>query len=285
DLRDTKLDFGWRVAAARALAAATQAARLERGLRGRIISDLSEVMNDEKQDDRINIGAAIALSQLRQKRAVRFLLDELNKSEEAIRAGGVSDDQLNGLTELRIRAQEALTASGQFVVPFLMEKLRAADPGDIILWAAAKTLGELRVAEAVPFLGRFLTERRDPQILITANGRLSGVEESADWRELSQEELSELQAQLEIFDYPDFLRTSCAIALGRMEQKEALNFLERARDVEVGLLSRVRAAMARRDAYKYAPVLEALIEEHDPVLFYVRRSLEGAAQAALGPAT
>jgi hypothetical protein len=365
DLHDTKLETGWRVSAEEALAEAALAARSAGEQKRGIRRELLQAMDDKEQKDRIRIGAAISLCRLGQQIAVDYLLEELNRSEEAIQAGSRSDDRLDGLTQLRIRAQQALTASGEFVVPSLLrvlqdagkklqfleelEESRAAiddgrispalrqrlrawgvdveetlkdkkeddsafalliakakeqEPGDITIWAAVKTLGDLGVEEASDAIAGLPTIRKEPQIAMREDGGIGRInggapateatiaefaflfgeieqgkalmpQEMKDWQELSEAEAQQVRDMLEVFRYPDFVRLCSAIALGQMGGGEAVDALKTAEKAETGFLALLAAGRERGDYYKRASVMDKLIGRHEDVLFYIRKSLDG----------
>jgi HEAT repeat protein len=332
DLRDTKLETGWRVAAARGLAVAALSSRSDAAQARDIVANLTEVLNDEDQDKRIRIGAAIALCQLKEERAVAYLLDELDRFQEAIKEENISETRLNDLTELRIGAQEALTASGEFVVPFLMERLRreagvhelvselrastealkdgrlsaeqrrrlaelgvnvqevlgeggeegaaaliaetrSKGPGPIIVWAAAKTLGELGVEDVVPFLRTYVTATTSPEIPVGADGRIVPKEET-NWEDLDEDKAAAERSRLEPFDYPDYVRWTAAIALGQVGGEQAAEALRQAEQLESDLLGKLHKNRGLEGYFQRAPVVDGLIWQHEDVLFYVRNALE-----------
>ncbi|MHC5034790.1 MAG: hypothetical protein ACYTFZ_07110, partial [Planctomycetota bacterium] len=365
DLHDTKLETGWRVSAEEALAEAALAARSTVEQKRRIRRELLQTMEDKAQKDRIRIGAAIALCRLRQQIAVDYLLAELSRSEEAIQAGSRSDDRLDGLTQLRIRAQQALTASGDFVVPSLLRVLQDAEkklelleelgesraaidagrispalrqrlrawgvdvdetlkgkkegdsafallmakakeqkPGDITIWAAVKTLGDLGVAKASDAIAKLPTVRKEPQIAMREDGGIGRINGGApatqatsaefaflfgeikqgrplmpqqmkDWQELSEAEAQQVRDMLEVFRYPDFVRLCSAIALGQIGGRKAVDALKAAEKAEVGFLALLAANRERADYYKRAAVMDKLTAQHEDVLFYIRKSLTG----------
>jgi len=296
DLVDTRLESAWRVAAANALGIAGMASRVRPAVKMGIIQELTDVVDNAGQDKRVPIGAAIALCRLKQANGVRFLLDELARFEEAISAGTVTEARRQDLTALRIRAQEALTQSGDFVVPYLMEKMKderdtreltaeqrlqwekrmgRKAPGNFIAWAAAKTMGELGVQEAIPYLGAYATEQVKPLVTIDEQGHTSATLELTNPDQPDEAELAARQEQLEIFAYPDYVRLTAAIALGKMAGKEARDFLAQAERAETDLLARLEANKKTPDYYKRAPIIENLIRRHEDVLFYVRLAQEG----------
>ncbi len=275
DLRDTKWESAWRVAAARGLALAALSPRTTPAEREQIERNLTEVMDDRGQDKRIRIGAAIALCRLNQDQAVEYLLNELDRFQEAVKEQNISQERLDDLTELRIGAQEALVTAGEFVVPFLMGKVRGQEPGPFIIWAAAKTFGELRVQEAVPLLGDYLTERREPKIAVGEDGSLTGEGADADWQGLSAEQIEETARKLEVFRQPDFVRWTAAVALARIGGERTVSPLREAARQEAAFLRRLRAVRGSEEYYRREPVVEALIGSHEDVLFYVRQALEG----------
>lgn len=309
DLLDGKLESAWRVAAARGMAVAALSPRSTAAQKATTESNLAEVLDDTKQDKRIRIGAAIALCHMREKRAVDYLLDELSRFQEAIQDEGISDARRDDLTQLRIGAQEALTEAGEFVVSFLMAKLEEEEPGDIILWAAAKTLGELRQEEVVPFLGEYLTSGKDPKITMGADGEVSKInmgarldEEAKDefaflfekaelgaalapkdmksWQDLSEDDVDKVVAMLEAFKYPDYVRLTSAIALGQIGGERAVSLLREAQQAEDEFLARLARSRERKDYYKQADVIDALTRRHKDVVFYIGKALRDLGQDA-----
>jgi len=270
DLHDSKLESTWRVAAARAMAAAALSTPDQSA---RIVSDLRQVVDDEKEDTRIQIGAAIALCKLKEQRGVEFLLDMLDSFEEAIAKENISEERLHDLTALRIGSQEALAEAGEFVVPVLMARLRGS-PSPTIMWAAAKTLGEIRHEEAMPYLGKFLITQKVPGIAVDADGRLSGEAADADWRGLTEAEAAEVRAKFEVFEYPDYVRWTAALALGRIGGTEAVELLHQGEKAEAALLDRLAKSKAVSGYFNRAPVMDELMRGHEDVLFYIRRALQ-----------
>ena len=188
--RKDGIEIRARVLAAEALVQAALSPRMGRTLMAMIGSSLKENLGNEKLDQRIRTGSAISLCWMRDSIGVDYLLGQLSKEE--------------GTTaEVRIRAQEGLTSSGHFVVPFLLGGVKAADASDALRWAAAKTFGELEVDEAVPVLADFLT----------AAGRVPGDAESA-------------------FRYRGSVRWTAAHALGQIGTGEALEVLKEALSAE-----------------------------------------------------
>ncbi len=295
DLEYSRLESRWRIAAASALGKAARSPRSGSGLETRIHQALEAALENERMDNRVRIGAAIALCRLRSEKGVDFLLEMLDAFQERTRgAAQISAAQLQGLTEARIRAQEALTASGDFVVPGLLARLRQEKPGPIIVWAAAKTLGELSVQEAVPLLRPFILREREPvatapaegeeppvsPITIGPEGELSEPVGLENWSEPTEEDVARLQERLEKFAYPGYVRWTVAVALGRIGGEEALEILQKAAAAEREFLGRLRANKDLPDHYRRAPVIEGLIRRHEDVLFYIERPLEEGGGAA-----
>jgi len=148
-------------------------------------------------------------------------------------------------------------------------------PGNFIAWAAAKTMGELGVQEAIPYLGAYATEQVKPLVTIDEQGHTSATLELTNPDQPDEAELAARQEQLEIFAYPDYVRLTAAIALGKMAGKEARDFLAQAERAETDLLARLEANKKTPDYYKRAPIIENLIRRHEDVLFYVRLAQEG----------
>lgn len=303
DLDDTKLESTWRVGAARGLAAAAQSPRGEPAQKEEIRSILAKRLNDEKEDKRIRIGSAIALCQLRDEAAVRYLLDSLDKFEEEIQREDISEAKQDDLTQLRIWSQEALTTSGEFVVDFLMDRMGKEDAGPIIRWAGSKTCGELKVARAVPYLGKFMKAEKDPDISIEPDGQISQinmgkpitektkdtfaflfdeVEEGAvlnaqdmkNWEDLGEDDVAKVQQMVGVFKHPDYVRWSAAIALGRIGGERAVTLLREAEAAEGEFLERLMANRKLKYFYRREKVVNGVIGRHEDVVFYIRKALE-----------
>jgi len=296
DFADRRLETVWRVSAAEALGVAALSVRSNEIQKREIIQKLTETMDDKRVDNRVRIGAAIALCKLRQPAAVQYLLDELGKFQEVMAdPAKVSPARLRDLTSLRIRAQEALTASGDFVVDFLMDKVRDPEAGPIIMWAAAKTLGELRVAEAVQPLGRCLTAKRPltvarpakgklpERILVDAEGRLTDPQGKvltdvalSDWNNPDEKEVADLQERMEEFLYPDYVRWTAALALGQIGGEEAVRLLKEGEAAEEDFIARLERNRQQKGFFRRAPAVLDLIRRHADVLFYIRKGLKAA---------
>lgn len=303
DLDDTKLESTWRVGAARGMAVAALSARSTEAQKADIRSTLSQRLSDEKEDKRIRIGAAIALCQLREEAAVRYLLDSLDKFEEEIQREDISEAKQDDLTQLRIWSQEALTTSGEFVVDFLMDRMGKEDAGPIIRWAGSKTCGELKVARAVPYLGRFMKAEKDPDISIEPDGQISQinmgkpitektkdtfaflfdeVEEGAvlnaqdmkNWEDLGDDDVAKVQQMVGVFKHPDYVRWSAAIALGRIGGERAVTLLREAEAAEGEFLERLMANRKLKYFYRREKVVNGVIGRHEDVVFYIRKALE-----------
>jgi len=280
DMNDTRLESSWRVAAATGLGLAAQSERSGRSQKSEAIKALLEVVDEEGAEQRVRIGAAIALCRLRQPRGVSFLLERLDEFQETVSAEAkLSDSDRQSLTELRIRAQEALTASGDFVIPYLRGRIEKEDAGPIIVWAAAKTMGELQVAEAVPLLQQYLTAQKTPEIALNSDGALSEPVKLSDWQNPGDAEVAAFEGKLETFKHPGYVRWTAAIALGQIGGQEAVEALESAAQAEQGFLSRLRKSKELPNSYERGPVIDSLIRRHEDVLYYIRLALGGPAAA------
>jgi HEAT repeat protein len=313
DIDDTRLESSWRVAAANALGIAGMSKRAIPIVKIGIIRKLTEVLENTGEDSRVRIGAAIALCRLRQQNGVAFLLDQLAQFEQAISATSMTESRLQDLTALRIRAQEALTQSGQFVVSSLMKEMederttRGMDakelaaweqnnkrkaPGNITVWAAAKTMGELNVQEAVPYLGSYVTEQKKPKVTIDAQGRMLAPDPQdptrlvptelalKDWQKPDVAEVTADEDRLEVFAYPDYVRLTAAIALGTVGGEQATSFLQKAEQEESAFLGLLAANRKAPEFYKRAPIIDALTRRHEDVLFYIRLAQQGGVGTA-----
>ena len=310
NINDTRQESSWRVAAANALGVAGLASRVQPAVKVGIISELTKVLESTDSDKRVPIGASIALCRLHQQNGVTFLLNELARFEEAISATNMTESRRQDLTALRIRAQEALSQAGDYVVPFLKDKMTLeaklrtmkpdeqkalltqtgeVKPGNIIVWAAAKTMGELKQEEAIPFLGSYVTQQRQrPDITIDAQGQtLAGTESNpqalepmvlalSDWVKPVDAEVATNQDRLEVYAYPDYVRLTAAIALGSIGGEKSRQFLQKAEGSEVDFLARLDANKKASDFYKRAPVIDGLIRKQQDVLFYVRLAQQRA---------
>jgi HEAT repeat protein len=246
-------------------------------IRDRIVAELSEVLDQTATDNRVRIGAAISLARLRRENGVQFLLDSLDRFEEAVEGGQIAEARLQDLTRLRISSQEALTASGSFVVDFLRERIAAEDAGPIIVWAAAKTMGELGVEESADRLGRYLTEKREnPEITLAEDGATSKPVVLENWEDPTEEAVAAMQDRLEVMAYPDYVRWTCALALGRIGGESASELLEEAESIETEFLRRLRANRELAEFRMREPVINGLIRRHEDVLFYIRLAQQEA---------
>lgn len=280
DLRDTRLQSAWRVAAASALGTAAASPRSSQSLRREAIDALAEMVDREGANSQVRIGAAISMCRLRQSKGVNYLLTQLDTFQEIM--GGerkVSEAELEGLKELRIRAQEALTASGDFVVEPLRQKLASEDAGPIIIWAAAKTFGELGVEDTVPLMRKYILARREgseenPLIYVGEDGGLSEEVALSNWQEPDEAEVAGLQEKLDPFAYPDYVRWTVANALRQVGGERAISVLKEAAQEEREFVERLRKNADLRDYHQRQPVIEGLIAQHEDVLFYVRLALE-----------
>jgi len=284
DMYSRNLESSWRVAAADGLTDAARSKRASPALRVKVITILSDALQDKGMDNRVQIGASIGLCRLERRSGVDFLLTALSEFQKTI-----NDQSQKGaarqesLTQLRIRAQEALTASGEFVVDALRRAATKKDADPYIIWAAAKTFGELGVQDTTPFLGRLITEQTTPEVTLLEDGRLSKREDVqvADPNVPDEVEVANLEKKLEIFAYPDFVRWSAAIALGQIGGEQSVRLLQKGMEAEQDFLRRLRSNKELDMFHDRAPVIDSLIHRHDDVLFYIRRALqqaEGAAQ-------
>jgi len=161
-----QIDVGAQVAAAEALGDAATSSRpagAQEELRRRIHDSLKEVLHARRGENKVRIACAISLCRLGDAEGVEYLLAQLGSLEQA-------KQEDRAVTGLRIRAQEALTSSGAFVVPYLIRVLENPETGETTCWAAASTLGALRVKEAAPYLGRFLTATVSPALVKPREG-------------------------------------------------------------------------------------------------------------------
>ncbi len=174
--RNTDRTVAARIAAADALGQAGISNRPASGsvTRKKIVNVLSGMLEDDV-DSRVGIAASISLALLRQEVGVTYLLEKLQNLEETEDKAASEDNgeartyatESEDITELRCRAQKALTASGDFVVPYLLSELKQGNTGRILAWAAMHTLGDLRVRKAVPYMSEMLTETQTADQVIS----------------------------------------------------------------------------------------------------------------------
>ncbi len=177
-----KADAFARVSAAGALGEAASSERpagVQQKLRTSIIRALKTVLHNEDEKHRVRIACAISLCRVWETDGITYLLDQLESLEVSEGAEQGDDrklkkEEIREIMELRIRAQEGLTSSGEFVVPYLIGAIKDPRAGEVTCWAAARTLGELRVKEAVPHLGRLLTATVAPRDVEPRRGDPTG---------------------------------------------------------------------------------------------------------------
>jgi HEAT repeat protein len=280
DFADTGLETIWRVSAAQGMGIAAQSPRALSQQKTEVIDALTKALRNESEDNRVRIGAAIALCQLRKEEGVKYLLDELDRFQEIMGKGAkISAARLKDLTRLRISAQEALTTSGQFVVPALLERARKPAAGPIILWAAAKTAGELKVKEALPLLGQYVSATAKAKIALGPDGGLARPVSLTTWQSPAEEEVTALQADIEEFKYPGYVRLAAAIALGQIGGPEGIESLKKAEAAETDFVQRLKKNKDQAEYYKRASVIEGLVRRHEDVSFYIRRALAAGSSA------
>ncbi len=304
-------DLASRKAAADALGRAAVSARVARdpGLRETIGEGLKDILTWDKYkaDIRVQIASAISLCRLRDRKGVDFLLLQLARTDrEQAGVGGAPKDvdvaRQRELTALRVRAQEALTASGDFVVSDLREALDNPDAGDITRWAAITTLGELGVAEARPRLIEVLTAtvpasqagpaRGDLPAEIVLEGPDGPLRIDADRATVQTVALGGTDAPVPA--HGKYVRQAAAQALGRIGGDAAAEALQEARTSHEALRGQLQRCLDQRAYAQLVPkealdgdkkreargvlrdLCEKLLEEQEDVLFYI-----GKAQATL----
>jgi len=268
--------------------------------RNKSIAALDKVLSTQATDKRIRIACAISLCRLQQEAGVLYLLDELDALERGDEQGSAESELL---TELRIRAQAALTSSGQFVVPHLIAKVRDPKLGNVTAWAAAATFGELGVAEAVPYIGKMLTATVAHQSVEPRGGdpeeELKIETEKGDVT-LKLRRRTILKAALApgapVPARGLYVRIAAARALGQIGGQEATRFLTQAQSLDEHLHARLSEFVAstrymdlipldstdetqqREASRKLEQLARRIINEEESVLFYLRQALRGNAQ-------
>ena len=290
-----------RVQAATVLGDAATSARPAGGRQSRqkIIAGLGTELNARDTDKRIKIACAISLCRLQQEAGVLYLLNELDRLEPGD-VGASAESEL--LTELRIRAQAALTSSGQFVVPHLIEKVRDPNLGNVTAWAAATTLGELGVEQAVPHVGKMLTatvalqsvepRRGDPGEVLKIETEKGDVQLEVSRRAILQ---AALAPGTPVPARGLYVRIAAARALGQIGGEEATRFLTQAQSLDEELHARLSEFVAaarymdlipldstdeaqeREASRKLEQLAQHIIEEEASVLFYLRQALRADA--------
>ncbi|MFW6457443.1 MAG: hypothetical protein ACOC0A_04035, partial [Planctomycetota bacterium] len=220
----------------------------------------------------------IAMSRLQQERGVTYLLDQLEKMKRAAAEGEVVESM--EMAELRIRAQEALTTSGDFVVPYLLEELKRGYPGPILAWAAAYSLGDFRVEDAVPYMADMLTKTTS---VSNAKVQPGDPESSTDVTTEggTVEVQTNRQAVLEhVFEEGEMparalsVRMAAARALGRVGGEKAQTALEEAVRVHEKIDERLESFLRQREYTAMIPSDITVEEERRTA----QRRLEEVAQ-------
>jgi HEAT repeat protein len=330
-LNDAKRDIAGRAAAAEALgqaAAAQRRAGQTAALKDKVRGALEPFLTSEA-DIRIRIACAISLCRMGDRKGVSFLLDQLTAldREAAARAeqlaagtqaeGGPSGPPPYGgsapagspagdpqaVTELRIRAQEALTAAGDFVVEPLLKALNDPASGDTTLWAAAKTLGELRVAAARARLAQLLTApapagklapcNEDPAPVFNVKTESGQVQVSTTRAELLSHALGGPDAPAPAAS--KYVRIAAAEALGRIGGRQAEEALGEALTLHVAVRDRMGAYLEKRGYVALIPKKAAdeqqriklrdlladlatrIFRDQEQVLFYISKAQGGRA--------
>jgi HEAT repeat protein len=213
----------------------------------------------------------------------------------------VTEKELDQLTELRIRAQEALRSAGSFVVPYLLEALADKQAGTTTRWAAARTLGQLKVKKALPLLVTLLTETTDTGDLETDSENdahlinlttEAGKIEFAATRRKVLKNLSEDESRIPAHSVA--VRIASAIGLGQIGEQQAVAALETARETHDTLRQQLYTFREHRhyknlvpqtatDEDQVSTITKKLSEharemeqEQEKVLFYINRALSAA---------
>jgi hypothetical protein len=194
-----------------------------------------------------------------------------------------------------------------------MQRLRETDPqkvpGPIIIWAACKTFGELKVNEAVPLLAVYLTARKSPEISIGPDGEVVDIQlgrpwddaavadlgflfenpkpgavpkaaDMKDWQTLTDEQAAKVRTMLDVFRYPDYVRWTAGLALGDIGGADSASLLRQAEKEESDFLSVLAEVKAQKSYSRQANVIAGLITQHEDVLFYIREALQGLGRKA-----
>jgi HEAT repeat protein len=231
---------------------------------------------------------------------VQYLLSQLESLERPAEGEEVDPAAARALTELRIRAQEALTSSGEFVVPHLLKAVREPEPGPITCWAAAQTLGALRVEEAVPDLGRLLTQTGPPQQVEPRREDPKGrVKLPGGYFEPTRRVILEalFENQEVIPARSPSVRMTSAFSLGQIGGEQAIRYLEEGLQAHQMVARRVRTCLERREYSSLIPasieeeetrsaahalltsLTRHILQEQERVLFYIRLGLKESQRA------
>lgn len=276
-LQDPDSTLYARAGAAEALGvAATSGSPARRSLlRSPVREALQEFLLESDSDTGIRMACAISLCRMQEAEGVDFLLKQLAEldSQDAEAASKMDPETL---TELRIRAQEALTSSGEFVVPALIQALKNPQAGDITRWAVAKSLGDLRAAEGRPHLIELLTAT------VPASQAPGGR------AEVLADALGGASAPVP--RYGAYVLQVAAVGLGRIGGRGAGDALEQAEQVHERTLNAMKRYAARHLYEQLVPVeirdeaarasarnglaqmCDRIIQEQEAVLFYIRQA-------------
>ena len=301
-------DISSRIAAAEALGDAASSTRPggQQPLKGKILDALKSIIDQDNVEQRIAIASSISLCRLRQEGGVRYLLDQLQSLEQTGEEEGPPVEP-EDMTELRIRAQEALTTSGEFVVPYLLTELQEGDPGRIVAWAAARTLGDLRVKKAVPHLREMLLETVPPAEVPRQSGDPEGTlqitteNEPIEFNTTRSRVLSDIFGDQKVVPANDLsVRMAAARGLGRIGGTPAAKALEKAHEIHARIDEQVTEFLLQRNFTRMVPEAATLDSEKqelrkrleelaqniqrdaEKVLFYIRQGRKNLAKAPAG---
>jgi HEAT repeat protein len=231
---------------------------------------------------------AALLEKMSREQQVRRALDELEASRQSVEQGTVSPTLQRALSAIKV----ATTGLEKAPYDTLVARVKEQEPGPIIIWAASKTLGELKVADAVPYLGEYMKAKHKPVIALAEDGSLivpapaPGAVPIAvqltNWETPDEAEVAAVEANIEEFVYPDYVRWTAAIALGKIGDSQAVALLKEADALETDFTNRLGKNKGLKGFYMRAPVINGLLRTHEDVLFYIHRALAAAQAQAQG---
>lgn len=249
---------------------------------------LHDILDDARMAGRIQIAAAISLSLMQEEKGITFLLSQLDELDAEV--------DRTELIALRISVQEAMEASGDFVVPFLIKALQDPRAGDITRWASAYTLGRLEDRSSVPILAGLITstvgisELEGPADAAavevdTANGKVVvPVNRQAIVK-------SAFGSGTAVPKYGPGIRIAAAKGLGRVACDMSLEALRESRQLHKNQRDILDAYLFNRGYSELMPpgildeedrielrdrlqaIVQEIIVEYESMLFYILRSL------------
>ncbi|MCS7223815.1 MAG: HEAT repeat domain-containing protein [Armatimonadetes bacterium] len=117
---------------------------------------LSELLKNQKEEMPTRIAAAVALGQMGREEGVRFLISQLNSSDEKVRSASV----------------DALRTVGRSAEKLLLPASKSRDP--LVRWGAIAVLGTIGSPSALPVLKRAVSDK-EPEVRAAAVAALGDL--------------------------------------------------------------------------------------------------------------